>query len=336
MKKEAMFFERLDGKAVHCFLCAHQCRISPGNFGVCGVRQNIDGTLFTLVYGEVIASHVDPIEKKPLYHFLPGSISYSIATLGCNFKCGFCQNWQISQNSKKGSPVLEGRDIAPEIIVKDALNQGCKSISYTYTEPTIFFEYAYDTSKLAKESGLYNVFVTNGFMTVESLETIRPFLDAVNIDLKSFRDEYYRRVCKARLEPVLKTIEEIRKMGIWMEITTLVITNENDSEEELNDIAEFISRIDPGIPWHISRFHPDYQFSNYSPTPIETLRMAYDIGKRCGLKYVYLGNVSEKHNTYCFNCQRLLIERAYMGIYNKNLKSDECKFCGTKIEGVWG
>ena len=335
MKKEAMFYEQLNESKVHCFLCAHECHVPIGEFGLCGVRQNIDGTLYTLVYGEVIASHVDPIEKKPLYHFFPGTISYSIATLGCNFKCGFCQNWQISQNTKKGAPVLEGRKISPETIVQDALNQGCKSISFTYTEPTIFFEYAYDTARLARDAGLYNIFVTNGYMTHQSLEVIRPFLDAVNVDLKSFQDDFYRKNCRARLEPVLETIREIKKSGIWMEITTLLIPNQNDSEEELTQISEFICSIDPGIPWHISRFHPDYQFSNYTPTSIDALRLAYNIGKQCGLKHVYLGNVSEKHNTYCYNCQRLLIERAYMGIYKKNLTHDECKFCGAKIEGVW-
>ncbi len=291
MKKEAMLYEKLDDNRVHCVLCAHQCRISSGGFGFCGVRQNVNGTLYTLVYGEVIASHSDPIEKKPLYHFLPGTWAYSIATVGCNFKCGFCQNWQISQMTKRDGSSLGGRDFPPEAVVRQARQSGCRSVAYTYTEPTIFFEYAYDTAVLARNAGLSNVFVTNGYMTRKALETIRPYLDAANVDLKSFRDEYYRKLCKARLQPVLETIKTMKEMGIWVEVTTLVVPQENDSVEELREIAAFIAGIGKDIPWHISRFFPSYEMADGGPTPVSKLKEAERIGRDLGLKHIHLGNV---------------------------------------------
>ncbi|MFH1854558.1 MAG: AmmeMemoRadiSam system radical SAM enzyme [Candidatus Omnitrophota bacterium] len=292
MIKEAMFYESLSGERVRCSLCAHRCEIVPGKFGICGVRKNQDGKLYTHVYGEVIASHVDPIEKKPLYHFLPGSLSYSIATIGCNFKCSFCQNWEISQLSKRGEDV-SGYELKPEEVVSEAKKNKCKSISYTYTEPTIFFEYAYDTAKLAKEAGLANIFVTNGYMTEKPLETIKPYLDAANIDLKSFSEDFYQKMCGAHLEPVLNSIKTMKRLGIWVEITTLVVTGKNDKEEEFKDIAEFIRSVDPEMPWHISRFHPDFKYLEAEPTPAETLKMAKEIGMKAGLKYIHLGNVIE-------------------------------------------
>ena len=292
MIKEAMLYERLDSGKVRCNLCAHRCKIVPREFGICGVRKNEDGRLYTEVYGEVIASHVDPIEKKPLYHFLPGSFSYSIATIGCNFKCPFCQNWQISQASKRnGSPA--GHELKPEDVVREAKKNKCKSISYTYTEPTIFFEYAYDTAKLAKVAGLSNIFVTNGYMTEETLETIKPYLDACNVDLKSFREDFYKEMCGAHLEPVLDSIKTMKRLGVWVEITTLVVTDKNDSDEEFKDIAGFIKNIDAGIPWHIARFHPDFKYLEARPTPIETLKRAKEIGKKAGLQNIHLGNVIE-------------------------------------------
>jgi len=291
MKKEAMLYEKLDENRVNCFLCAHRCRISSGGFGFCGVRQNVNGTLYTLVYGEVIASHSDPIEKKPLYHFHPGTWAYSIATVGCNFKCGFCQNWQISQMTKRDGSSLGGREFPPEAVVRQARQSGCRSIAYTYTEPTIFFEYAYDTAVLARKAGLSNVFVTNGYMTREALETIRPYLDAANVDLKSFRDEYYRKLCKARLQPVLETIKTMKEMGIWVEVTTLVVPEENDSVKELREIAAFLAGIGKDIPWHISRFFPSYQMADGGPTPVVKLKEAERIGRELGLEHIHLGNV---------------------------------------------
>ena len=286
--KEAMLYEKLSGKKVHCYLCAHHCKIAPGRVGFCGVRQNQEGSLYSLVYAKAIAAQVDPIEKKPLYHFHPGSKTYSIATVGCNFRCGFCQNWQISQHP---GGLESSWDFTPEEVVAKAKETGCLSIAYTYSEPTIFFEYAYDTAKLAKARGLKNVFVTNGYMTSESISLIRPYLDAANIDLKSFREEFYRKTCQAHLAPVLDSIRLMKEAGIWIEITTLLIPGENDAPEELKELAAFIAEIGKDIPWHISRFHPDYKFLDYPLTSREVLEAAKVIGEKAGLRYVYLGNV---------------------------------------------
>jgi len=335
MKKEAMLYEKIADNKVHCFLCAHQCKISPADYGFCGVRQNINGTLYTHAYGEVIARHVDPIEKKPLYHFIPGSSAYSIATIGCNFRCDFCQNWQISQASYKEGALRGNYEITPQEIVQEAKRQQCKSISYTYTEPTIFFEYAYDTARLAKEEGLYNTFVTNGYMSKEALDVINPYLDAANVDLKSFSDDYYKKICKAKLQPVLDSIQYMKKLGIWVEVTTLVVPGENDSDQELTNIAQFIAGVGKDIPWHISRFHPDYQFIDHPATPIETLRKAREIGKKEGLRYIYLGNVFEGNDTHCYSCNELLIKRTYFSVDEFNIEDGKCPSCGSKIDGVW-
>ncbi len=330
-----MLYERLEDGRVRCFLCAHECRVADSKFGVCGVRENVEGTLYTLVYARTIAANVDPIEKKPLYHFLPGSTSFSIATIGCNFRCGFCQNWQISQAPRDEDVTLAGRELMPEDVVKRAREFGCLSISYTYTEPTIFFEYAYDCARLAKESGLYNVFVTNGFMTSEALDTIRPYLDAANVDLKSFSEDYYKRNCKARLQPVLDSIAYMKRIGIWVEVTTLVIPGENDSDEELTQIARFIAGLDRDIPWHISRFRPDYEFGDRDATSIETLRGAKEIGEAEGLRYVYLGNVTEGSDTFCPQCREFVVKRAYMGVEKSRVRDGSCPSCGARIAGVW-
>ena len=335
MIKEAMLYERLDDHRVHCFLCAHNCKIADSKLGVCAVRQNIEGTLYTHVYARTIAANIDPIEKKPLYHFLPGSTSFSIATVGCNFRCGFCQNWQISQAPREEGSVPAGRELSPEQVVKQAKEHGCLSISYTYTEPTIFFEYAYDCSMLATEAGLRNVFVTNGFMTRQALDAIQPYLDAANVDLKSFNEEYYKLVCKARLQPVLDSITYMKQIGIWVEVTTLVVPGENDSDEELTRIARFIAGLDRDIPWHISRFRPDYEFGDRDATPIETLRRAREIGRSEGLHHVYLGNVTEGSDTSCPGCSETVVKRAYMGVENSRIRDGACPSCGARIGGVW-
>jgi len=334
MQKEAMLYEALDGGKVQCHLCAHQCKIASSKYGICGVRQNVDGVLQTLVYAKAIAANVDPIEKKPLYHFLPGSQSYSIATVGCNFQCGFCQNWNISQLSAKDG-TIPGQELMPQQVVAEAKATGCASISYTYTEPTIFFEYAFDTARLAKQAGLYNTFVTNGYMTKQALDTIQPYLDAANVDLKSYRNEYYRKYCKAKLDPVPESIAYMRELGIWVEVTTLVIPGESDSDAELSDIAKFIAQVDVDIPWHISRFHPDYQFSDHSATPVETMRRAKEIGIAHGLRYVYLGNVASDSDTRCHKCGNTLVKRAYFSSEASGLKDGRCASCGSTIAGVW-
>ncbi len=336
MSVEARLWRALEGGKVDCDLCAHLCRVAPTKFGVCGVRQNREGKLFTHAYGKVIAAHIDPIEKKPLFHFQPGSRSFSIATAGCNFRCGFCQNWEISQATRAEKGFRGGQDFPPEEIVREARSSGCRSISYTYTEPTIFFEYAHDTAKLAKEAGMGNVFVTNGYMTATALRTIRPYLDAANVDLKAFKDETYKRVCGARLQPVLESIRLMRETGIWVEVTTLVVPGLNDGEPELGDIARFIAGVGVDIPWHVSRFHPDYQYTQAPATPVETLELARSLGKRAGLRYVYVGNVwGEGENTDCPECGRRVISRSGFTVRKNEVRGGACPHCGTHIAGVF-
>jgi pyruvate formate lyase activating enzyme len=336
MIKEALLWRNLDGDKVECFLCAHRCRIASDHFGVCSVRENRNGKLVSHVYGEVIAAHIDPIEKKPLYHFLPGTTSFSIATVGCNFRCPFCQNWQISQVPKKGPRLDAGQPLAPEEVVRVARARGCRSISYTYTEPTIFFEYAYDTARLARSAGLANIFVTNGYMTAEALRMIQPFLDAANVDLKSFRDETYKKICGARLQPVLDSVRLMRELGIWVEVTTLVVPALNDSDLELSDIAGFIASVSPEIPWHISRFHPDYEYDQAPATPMETLRKARAIGMGAGLKHIYIGNVwGESENTQCGQCGKTILRRSGFSVEENRIRGGKCSFCGAPVAGVF-
>ena len=334
--KEALFYEKLAENTVHCFLCAHHCRISDQHFGFCGVRQNLGGKLYTYAYGKVIAAHVDPIEKKPLYHFLPGSSSFSVATIGCNFRCVFCQNWEISQASFRDGDVLGGSRLSPEAVISEALKYKCRSISYTYTEPTIFFEYALEIAKLANASGLYNIFVTNGYMTKEATLKIKPYLDGANVDLKFFKESSYKKVCAARLEPVLETIKLMRELGIWVEVTTLVVPGENDSEEELRGITGFLSSVDKDMPWHVSRFHPDYKFTEQKATPESILKRALEIGKEAGLNYIYAGNVSGWGNdTLCPDCGKPLIKREIFNILEYRVKEGKCSYCQAAIAGVF-
>lgn len=333
--KEAYLYKKLDDKKVRCDLCNHRCLIKDQNKGKCCVMKNIGGTLYSLVYGKLIAENSDPIEKKPLFHFLPGTYSLSVATVGCNFKCFFCQNYNISQ-SPSDLDRIEGRDVSPEELINHALANGDKSISYTYTEPTIFFEYAYDTAKLASEKGLKNVFVTNGFMTKECIMMMEPYLDAANVDLKSFSEETYKRKMGGRLKPVLNNIILMKKLGIWVEVTTLIIPGINDSKSELQEITKFLAAIDKGIPWHISAYYPQYK-SDIPPTSVEQIKIAIDIGKSAGLKYVYGGNIpgSSYENTYCPKCNSILIERFGFSVSNNKVKHNSCSNCGQKIDGIF-
>ncbi len=289
--KEAILYKKLKNKLVKCEVCNHFCKIPSNGRGICGIRENRDGKLFLLTYGKAIAEHVDPIEKKPFYHFLPNSFSLSFSTVGCNFNCKNCQNWEIAHLVKK-TKLIEGFDLPPEKIIEDTIKFNCKSIAYTYTEPTVFLEYCLDTMKLAKKHKLKNVWVSNGFMSEKTLNLILPYLDAINVDLKSFEEKFYQKICKARLKPVLENLKEIKKANIHLEITTLIIPGLNDKENELKKIAKFIKEeLSPEVPWHISRFFPAYQLTNLPPTPIETLEKAKKIGEKIGLKYIYLGNV---------------------------------------------
>lgn len=334
--KEALFYNKGVGGAVSCLLCNHYCKIKDEGVGFCRVRRNSNGILHSLNYAKLVVANIDPIEKKPLFHFLPGSLSYSIAAIGCNFKCDFCQNWEISQAQEVEKIGAKRFKVTPERVVEEAIKNKCMSISYTYTEPTVYFEFAYECAKLAKSQGLYNDFVTNGYMSREALEYISPYLDAANVDLKSFREDFYHKMCKASLKPVLENITLMKKLNIWVEITTLVIPGYNDSKEELSDIACFISSLDKSIPWHISRFHPDYKFTQIPSTSLATLENAYKIGKEKGLKFVYLGNIHTDYgqNTYCSACSKLLIERMGFSVNKRNMKQGKCEFCGEKIEGI--
>ena len=336
MTVAARLWRAVDGGKVDCDLCAHLCRIAPTKFGVCGVRENREGKLLTHAYGQVIAAHIDPIEKKPLFHFQPGTRSFSIATIGCNFRCPFCQNWEISQAARREKGFRGGHDLPPAEIVAEARSGGCRSISYTYTEPTIFFEYAYDTAALAREAGLANVFVTNGYMTGTALRTIQPYLDAANVDLKAFKDETYRKVCGARLQPVLDSIRLMRELGIWVEVTTLVVPGMNDSPAELAEIARFIAGVSVDLPWHVSRFHPDYQYTETPATPVKTLELARSLGKEAGLRYIYVGNVwGEGENTACPECGREVISRSGFSVRNNEVRNGACPHCGARIAGVF-
>lgn len=334
--KEALFYENLENQKVHCFLCRHHCEINDGKRGICEVRENRGGTLYTLVYGFPCSHHVDPIEKKPLFHFYPGSKAFSIATVGCNFRCRHCQNHEISQIRKDDGHIY-GQRMTPSEVVEGALKSGCKSISYTYTEPTIFFEYALDCAKLSKEKGICSNFITNGYIEQEPLKTIRPYLDGANIDLKSFNHDFYKKVCGAELDNVLASIRTFRSLGIWIELTTLVIPGYNDSEDEFRAITRFIKNdLGTETPWHVSAFYPTYKLTDVSRTPAKTLQRAREIGFEEGLRYVYTGNIpgEDGENTYCWSCKKLVVGRYGYTISEYNIKDGACLFCGAIIDGV--
>lgn len=333
--REAMLYDRRPEKDVQCRLCNHRCHIGDGKTGVCHVRINRGGTLYTLVYGKVVAENIDPIEKKPLFHVQPGSASYSIATCGCNFRCLHCQNHEISQMPRDNGRVA-GFDLAPDEAVRRALGAGCSSISYTYTEPTIYFEYALDVARLARQRGLLNVFVTNGYMTQEALDAFHPFLDAANVDLKAATDDFYKRICGARVEPVRESIRAMRRLGVWVEVTTLIIPGLNDDQEGLREIARFLVSVGPEIPWHVSAFHPTYRLTDRPRTPVETLRKAREIGLREGLRFVYSGNVpgDEGENTTCPGCGKRVVRRFGFRVLENRIRNGHCPECGTTVEGL--
>jgi pyruvate formate lyase activating enzyme len=334
MRKTSVYKELPNGR-VRCLLCGHQCVLRQGASGVCGVHVNEGGVLYTQVFGQAVSRGVDPIEKKPLFHFYPGSKSYSIATIGCNFRCRWCQNWQIAQPSEELRRV-PGADLSPMDVVVEARRTGCRSVAYTYTEPTVFFEYAYETARLAHHAGLANVFVTNGYMTAAALHHIRPLLDAANVDLKAFRDETYRHYVGARLQPVLDTLKLMKQLGIWVEVTLLVIPDINDDVAELQDMANFIvNELGPDTPWHISRFFPAYQMADTAPTPLSSLQTAAQLGREAGLRYVYVGNAAEEADSACPVCTQVLIRRRGWSIVENSVDADSrCPNCGTVIAGI--
>lgn len=331
--REAQFWEKIDGD-VQCTLCNQLCRIKPGKRGICGVRENQEGALKTLVYGNLIAANVDPIEKKPFYHFLPGTLAYSIATMGCNFRCLHCQNADISQAPRE-TGLISGGYIPPEEVVAEALAYDCKTIAYTYTEPTMFFEYAYDVSVLAREKGLKNVFVTNGYTGDGALTKIMPYLDGANVDLKGDA-QFYKKICGAKIEPVEKNIKRMWDGGVWVEVTTLLIPGYNDSEEQLRGLASFLAGVSKDMPWHVSAFYPMYKLKDVPPAGIETLRRGVRIGREAGLKYVYAGNISgASDDTTCPQCNEKLVERMGFSVMKEAVSSGQCPKCKAEIAGVW-
>jgi len=332
--KEAYLYKKLPQKKVQCQNCAHYCLILPGKRGICGVRENVDGKLYALNYGKTVACHIDPIEKKPFFHFLPGSHSLSIATVGCNFKCKSCQNWDISQMSQLTGKI-EGQEISPEEIVKSALKNNLPSISYTYTEPAIFSEYALDTMKLAKKQGLKNNWVSNGFWSKELFDLISPHLDAANVDLKSFEDDFYIKYCGGKLQPVLDALKRLKNKKIWLEVTTLVIPTLNDEEEIFEKIANFIkNELGSETPWHVTQFCGaiSWKLQNIPDTPVETLEKAHKIGKKTGLKYIYTGNVPgiPSEDTFCPKCNNLVIDRTGY-IISRHDKNGKCPKCSADL-----
>jgi pyruvate formate lyase activating enzyme len=334
--RQAVLWDPEEHKKVRCKLCQHRCLIADDGLGRCGVRKNIDGVLFSLNYHRVCAAQVDPIEKKPLYHFLPGTRTFSIAAEGCNFQCEFCQNWQISQAPLETGQV-RGQSLSPDQILDVALREGCASVAYTYTEPTLFMELAADCGREVRRAGLANVFVSNGYMTHEALDFAADWLDAINVDLKAFSQRFYRDLCKARLSGVLDTLETLsRHSAVWLEVTTLVVPGQNDTEDELKAMADFlVQKVGPDVPWHLSRFHPQYKMSESEVTPVATLNRAREIGKAAGLHYVYVGNVpgSDKESTVCPQCGCRVIERVGYTVLANRIKAGACPQCGTAIAG---
>ena len=340
MSHIAWLSHKLEDGKVACEACNQHCKLGEGEYGICGIRRVEEGELRLLTYGLAAAINIDPIEKKPMFHFLPGSDVFSFGTVGCNFSCKFCQNADISQYPKERHHEIIGHPLSPQMAVDKAIEHGCKSIAYTYNEPVVFFEYTYDTAKLAHKAGLKNIYVTSGYETHKAIDTIAPYLDGMNIDIKGFSQSFYKEICGGSLKPVLDTIEYAHKKGIWVETTTLLIPGYNDSDEEIRSIAQFQADLDPNMPWHISAFHPMYKMQNVPRTPPSTLRRAYTIGKEVGLNYVYVGNIDDeaRESTYCPECSALVIDRhGHIGQYVTNhlMQKNNCPSCGYPLHGVW-
>jgi pyruvate formate lyase activating enzyme len=332
----SLLAEAADDGAVRCNVCAHRCLVRPDRRGICGVRENRDGTLVSTAYGNVVAAALDPIEKKPLFHVAPGSTAWSIATPGCPFHCTFCQNWEIAQGPRLGLD-LPVRWTEPETVVRDALARGADAIAYTYVEPTVFLEYALDTGRLARAAGLRNLWITDGYATPEAVRLLAGCIDAANVDLKSFDERFYHRLCGARLAPVLEAILAMRDAGIWLEITTLVIPGHNDTDQELRAIAGWIAgKLGPETPWHVSRFHPDFRLRDLPPTPLATLARAAEIGHAAGLVHVYAGNAPQLglEDTFCAGCGAVLVGRGGYRAVSHLDDAGRCPACARPMAGI--
>lgn len=333
---EARYYKKLEGGSVQCLLCPHQCEVSKGDRGECGVRENRNGTFYTLNYGRPCALHVDPVEKKPLFHVLPGSRAFSLATAGCNLNCLFCQNWQISQARPEE---IDYKKMSADEIVQRAKEMDCPLIAYTYSEPTIFFEYMLEIAKKAHDKGLVNTCHSNGYINPEPLAELSEFMDAANIDLKGFNEKYYSEICGGELQPVLRTLKKIKKKGIHLELTNLVVPSKNDQMDGIRNMSKWIkTELGPDVPLHFSRFYPRYKLRNLPPTPEETLKRARDIAMEEGLYFVYIGNIQPGHgaeNTYCPQCKKIVVERRGYSDQRIDLKGGECPNCGRSISGLW-
>jgi len=333
--KEALYYEKLPDKAVQCQLCPRQCVIACGKRGFCGVRENRDGRLYSLSYAKPVAIHIDPIEKKPLFHFLPASNAFSIATAGCNLRCKFCQNWEISQ---RRTEEVAYQYLKPQELVTRVKESGCPVIAYTYSEPTIFYEYMLETARLAREQGLKNIMHSAGYINEAPLRQLAKYLDAANIDLKGFTNDYYSKMSEATLAPVLRTLKILKEEGVHLEITNLVLPGYNDDPVTITKMCLWIKvNLGSDTPLHFSRFTPMYKMLALSPTPVETLDKARQIALDCGLKYVYIGNVWEHpaENTYCPRCKKIVIRRVGFSVLENHLRNGRCAFCQEKIAGVW-
>ena len=334
--KEALHYKKIDKETIMCLLCPHQCVLKDGQRSFCKVREPKDGKLYTLVYELPCSVHEDPIEKKPIYHMLPGSKSFSIATAGCNLRCKFCQNWQISQEYPENT---SNKYLSCENVVKLAKKYNCRSIAYTYSEPTVFYEYMVDTAKIARMNGIKNIWVTAGFINPAPLEGLCDVIDAANIDLKGFSDKYLKEVCGERLKPLLEAIKLTKERGVWVEITNLVVPTLNDDPNMIKDMCLWIKEnLGADTPLHFSRFWPMYKLKNLPPTPLKTLKTAENIARNAGLHFVYIGNVPEDpgNNTYCPSCKKVLIHRVGYFVLENNIANSKCKFCGSRIAGIWG
>lgn len=332
---EALLYEKLADNKVRCQLCAHHCLIADGKRGICRVRENKAGVLYSIIYGKLIAAHVDPIEKKPMFHFYPGSRSFSIASPGCNFDCQWCQNWEISQGDSAAA-AARCPYTPPQDVVSAAKREGCQSISYTYTEPTVFFEFTQDVGILAREVGLKNVYVSNGYMSPQTIALLARWLDAANVDIKAFSDEVYRKHIGARLQPVLDACSLLKQAGVWLEITTLLIPGLNDDEAQIRGLTRYIAReLGAETPWHVSRFFPRYKYQNADATSLGSIEKAMEIGKAEGLRYVYAGNIAGSADTYCPQCGAVLIKRTGMSTLSSRVShKGACPVCGARIAGV--
>ncbi len=333
--REAKYYKKLDEGRVECQICPRECKVAPKERGYCGVRENIDGVYTTLVYGRACSVNVDPIEKKPLFHFLPGAKALSIATAGCNIECKFCQNWEISQFRPEQ---VRDIDLPPEMVVKKARENGIESIAFTYTEPVVFYEYMRDTAELAKQHGVKSVMISNGYIQSKPMAELCEHLSAVKIDLKAFTEKFYRETCSGELEPVLKTLKLLKEKGMWFELVVLIIPTLNDSDKEVSSMCSWVqSELGPDVPIHFSRFYPTYKIKNLPPTPVSTLERAREIAMTAGLNYTYVGNVPrhEGESTYCPRCGKVVVKRIGYHIPGVWIKDGKCASCDTPIAGIW-